>query len=40
MWKIIFVSEKFQSILRCALRIIEDPEYENLTGMVLILKGI
>ena len=36
----IYVSEKLQSILGCALRIIEEPEYENLIGMVLILKGI
>ena len=36
----VYVPEKFQSILGRALTILlEDPEYEKLIGVVLILKG-
>ena len=36
----VYVPEKFQSILGRALTVLlEDPEYENFIGMVLILKG-
>ena len=36
----VYVPEKFQSILGRALTVLlEDPEYENFIGVVLILKG-
>ena len=36
----IYVPQKFQSIFGCALTVLlEDPEYENFTGVVSILKG-
>ena len=36
----VYVPQKFQSILGCALTVLlEDPEYENFIGVVSILKG-
>ena len=36
----VYVPEKFQSILGRALTVLlEDPEYENFIGVVLVLKG-
>ena len=37
----VYVLQKFQSILGCALTVLlEDLEYENFIGVVSILKGI
>ena len=36
----VYVPQKFQSILGCALTVLlEDPEYENFIGVVSILRG-
>ena len=36
----VYMPQKFQSILGCALTVLlEDPEYENFIGVVSILKG-
>ena len=36
----VYVPQKFQSILGCALTVLlEDPEYKNFIGVVSILKG-